>query len=284
MKFTSLFAVAGISAFIIQAQVAVAQTESQVDEMTQQFTVLIDSIDNSSGSGVIVKKQGNVYSVLTNWHVVDETISNYKIITSDGESYAINKDSVSQLPGVDAAIVQFTSDINYPVAKLGSSESLQRNQKVYSAGFPGRSFAIKRPIYHFVPGKVIFNAPYLKPISAKGYGLVYDNAVLPGMSGGPILNEKGELVGINGKVEIFSYDTPKLNPEFYRIRTGRSLGIPIQTYILWANNSKPNHTLTQAPFVLTSPFQTNISDKFIPIENYYLNDNAKFNTNNFKLK
>lgn len=308
MKFTSLFAVAGISAFIIQAQVAVAQTENQVDAITQKFTVLIDSIDKSSGSGVIIKKEGNVYSVLTNWHVVDETISNYQIITPDGQSYPIDEGSVNQLPGVDAAIVQFTSDADYQVAKLGNSEALQRNQKVYSAGFPGRSFAIQTPIYHFVPGKVIFNASQSKPISAKGYSLVYDNPVLPGMSGGPILNQQGELVGINGKVEIFSYDIPKLNPEFYRIRTARSLGIPIQTYIHWVSQFKPNsHTITMAPMTSPSIQPQYVTGKFIPIEinkmtaptldyfnsrvfayypeinytnNFYLNNDIKFNTPN----
>ncbi|BAZ09439.1 TPR domain protein [Calothrix sp. NIES-4071] len=319
MKFTSLFAVAGMSVFIIQAQVAVAQTENQtenqVDAITQKFTVLIDSIDKSSGSGVIIKKEGNVYSVLTNWHVVDTTISNYQIITPDGQSYPIKAGSVNQLPGVDAAIVQFTSNVNYQVAKLGNSEALQRNQKIYSAGFPGRTIAIMRPIYHFVSGKVIFNAPQSKPISAKGYSLVYDNPVLPGMSGGPIVNEQGELVGINGKVEIFSYDIPKLNPEFYRIRTARSLGIPIQTYILWANQSKPNSytaIITKSRSILPVQPKTSVTGKFIPIEidkmmaptldyftssvwayhrkinysnNFYLNRDTKFNTTNqFKLK
>jgi S1-C subfamily serine protease len=230
MKSILILAPMGLSTFIVPAQVVVAQTQSQIDVMTQKFTVLIDGVNKYSGSGVIVQKKGNVYSVFTNWHVL-ETDANYKIITSDGQSYPIT--SKFKLPEVDAAVVEFKSDVDYPLANLGSSELLQRNEKVYAAGFPGRSLAIHRPIYHFVSGKILYNASKKAPVSEKGYALVYDNPILPGMSGGPILNSKGEVVGINGLGERFVYYTSKLNPDFHRIRTGRNLGIPIEILRKW---------------------------------------------------
>ncbi|GAB1542572.1 hypothetical protein NUACC21_52460 [Scytonema sp. NUACC21] len=226
-----LATVIGLSMVVVQTQVAAALSQIQIDEIAQAITVLIDAGDAGSGSGVIIKKQGDVYSVITTAHVIASEKVKYEIVTPDNRRYLLDYSTVKKLPKVDLAVLQFTSKTNYRVANLGNSDKIQRNAKVYVAGFPGRSATIQRPIYNFIPGQVIANALRSQPVSDSGYNLVYDNSTLPGMSGGPVLNERGEVIGIHGRGEIFHYATPKINPQVAFVYTGRSLGIPIKTFL-----------------------------------------------------
>jgi hypothetical protein len=54
-----------------------------------------------------------------------------------------------------------------------------------------------------------------------GYALVYDNNTSEGMSGGAILNEKGELIGVHGRADLDTKED----------KTGFNLGIPINTFL-----------------------------------------------------
>ncbi|NJL79459.1 MAG: trypsin-like peptidase domain-containing protein [Richelia sp. SM2_1_7] len=80
-------------------QVAVA-SQSEVNAIAQKITVRISG--PKPGSGVIVDKQGNTYTVLTNWHVVD-TAGTYTIQPQNGGSYQIKSSQVKRLSGVDLA-------------------------------------------------------------------------------------------------------------------------------------------------------------------------------------
>jgi S1-C subfamily serine protease len=233
----------GISMVIVQTQVAAAPSPMEIDEIAHAITVLIDAGDFGSGSGVIIKKQGDVYSVVTTAHVLERPKLKYEIVTPDDRRYVLDYKTVKKLTEVDLAILQFTSTTNYRVARLGDSDSIQRNAKVYVAGFPGRTPTIQRPIYNFMAGKVIANALRSQPISDSGYNLVYDNSTLPGMSGGPVLNDQGEVIGIHGRGEIFNYETPNINPQVAFVYTGRSLGIPIKTFLQLADRGETSAAL-----------------------------------------
>ena len=58
-----------------------ALTSQQINARAKEFTVRIDG--QSNGSGAIVARNGNTYTVLTNWHVVEES-GQYTVQTSDG--------------------------------------------------------------------------------------------------------------------------------------------------------------------------------------------------------
>jgi tetratricopeptide (TPR) repeat protein len=210
-------AIIGVTIVLVQTQVAVALSASEVNDVAKQITVLIQSKKLKYGSGVIIKKDGNTYTVLTAAHVV-EVKDNYEIVTADGKRYALDNSSVKQLSGVDLAVVQFSSNQNYNVAKIGNSDSSSEGTIAYVAGFPAPTFAINQSIYTFSDGKITANAT--RPLR-DGYALVYSNTTSEGMSGGAVLNEKGELIGVHGRADL---DT-KQN------KTGFNLGIPINTFL-----------------------------------------------------
>ncbi|MEM6753090.1 MAG: serine protease, partial [Cyanobacteria bacterium P01_C01_bin.38] len=176
----------------IQPQSTTAQSSSQVAQNAKQITVSINS-NNSNGSGVIINKSGNNYTVLTAAHVVGRQ-DKYEIVTADNQRHAVS--SVKKLPDVDLAVVNFsnnkTNNKNYAAAKIGNSDSSTEGTTVYVAGFPKPTAAISESIYTFLDGRISANAS--KPLR-EGYALVYTIDTLPGMSGGPVLNQQGELIG-----------------------------------------------------------------------------------------
>jgi hypothetical protein len=73
-------ALIGASVIIVQPQVVWALSASEVDKVAESITVLIDG--PGPGAGVLVKRQGNTYSVLTAYHVVKPQ-GKYSIVIPD---------------------------------------------------------------------------------------------------------------------------------------------------------------------------------------------------------
>jgi S1-C subfamily serine protease len=111
----------GTALVIVQPLVVAALTAAEVYPIAQQITVRIDGAN--TGSGVIVERQGNNYTIVTNWHVV-QLEGNYRVQTPDGKQYNINHSQVRKLSGVDLAVFQFTSNQNYRVAEKGDSDQI----------------------------------------------------------------------------------------------------------------------------------------------------------------
>lgn len=196
--------------------VAVAQ---DVSTIAQEITVRIDG-PKAGGSGVIVKREGNTYTVLTNWHVVENS-GDYEIQTSDGTRHRVNYRQ--ELSRLDLAELQFTSTQSYRVAELGNSENVSRNQSVYVSGWLNPLPGINERSYQFIEGKI---TSILSQSEDGGYALVYSNiGTYRGMSGGPLLNEQGQVVGINGKAAGDSITGP----------VGLYLGIPINRFLTARN-------------------------------------------------
>ena len=96
----------------------------KVDDIAQQVTVRIDYQENGqaiNGSGTIVSKEGNTYSLLTACHVVatgcksENLMNNWVITMPDGEKIVVKsgKDAVTILnPAIDVAVIRFTSNKN----------------------------------------------------------------------------------------------------------------------------------------------------------------------------
>ncbi|WP_066426017.1 serine protease [Anabaena sp. 4-3] len=229
-KYTLPAAIIGLSIAFVQPQVATAIcSNKQVDEIAEKITVLIDS--KAPGSGVIIKRQGNIYTVLTAYHVVNKPNFKYEIVTPDNQRYQLNYQTVKRLDNkIDLAILQFTSNKDYQVAKFGNSDKLIRRTNVYVAGFPHKTAGVKVSVYDCRNGQVIANATQAS--IDNGYNLIYDNPTLIGMSGGAVLNDQGEVIGIHGQGEESSdVALDKINPAIAIVKSGRNAGIPINTFI-----------------------------------------------------
>jgi Trypsin-like peptidase domain len=82
---------------------------------------------------------------------------------------------------VDLAVFTFTSNKNYPVAKLiDNSDRVEAGETIYISGFP-LSSAINTSVFMFVKGDVASNSSTKQ--QGKGYSLIYTNNTLPGHSG-----------------------------------------------------------------------------------------------------
>lgn len=209
---------------IAQPTAVFAISADEVGKIAKSITVLIDS--KNPGSGIIIKRNGNTYTVLTARHVFKDAQAKYEIVTPDDKRYLLNYSSVKKLPNIDLAVVEFTSSQTYSVAKIGNSDLATEGKAAYVAGFPKTSAAINSSIYNFTDGRITANAS--RPLE-DGYALVYSNNTLPGMSGGPVLNENGEVVGIHGRADTRAAESSSINQNIQIAKTGFNLGIPINT-------------------------------------------------------
>jgi tetratricopeptide (TPR) repeat protein len=211
----------------------------QVDEMAQQITVLINSKNNGNGSGAIVAKEGNTYYVLTAAHVVKNP-DNYTLTAPDGTQYNLDARQMTVLEEVDLAVVQFTSQKTYKLATL-ARYNLKDNFWVFVSGFP-KSAQEGQPQRLLTAGKVWkedfadFAAKDQYSLSSGGRGLVYTSLSKAGMSGGPVLDSRGYVVGINTAAENELEVTEA--GQIAEISLGFSLGVPIGTFASWAEKMK----------------------------------------------
>ncbi|EFA68839.1 trypsin-like peptidase domain-containing protein [Cylindrospermopsis raciborskii] len=137
-----------ISTLLFSPQLTLAQTIPNIQDIAQKTTVQINSDAHPGGSGVIVKKEGIIYTVLTANHVVCDRLGTtkircrqdftYTIRTHDGREYPIKELQPIQknVQDPDLALVTFESKENYQVASLGNSENLTIRADISVAGFP----------------------------------------------------------------------------------------------------------------------------------------------------
>ena len=240
-------ALIGVAIATTSPQPSQALSPDQVSGIAKQVTVLIEG--QNPGSGVIINRDGNIYTVLTAFHVVG-TPDEYDVVTPTDQRYKLDYSTVKRFPGVDLAILQFQSDQAYKVAKVGNSTQIPEGKPVYVAGFPVPTQAVNLSIYRFTQGRLTANAS--KPL-ADGYALVYDNSTRPGMSGGPVLDDQGSLVGIHGRA-----DAQQEGNVYFKNDT--NLGIPIDTFSTMA--PKVGVKLDSLPTTLTTH-----SSPAAPVEN-----------------
>lgn len=150
------------------------------------------------GSGVVVDSEGYI---LTNEHVI-QGADKITVTLSDGREF--KGQLKGQDPRSDLAIIEIEAH-NLPVAPLGDSDSLRIGQWVVAIGNPF-GFALQNPEPTVTTGVIsALHRSLGRSISReRDYDDVIqtDAAINPGNSGGPLVNLKGEVVGIN--VAIFS--------------------------------------------------------------------------------
>jgi S1-C subfamily serine protease len=136
------------------------------------------------GSGFILDKQGHI---LTNDHVIDNA-QRVEVTLFDKHKYKATVVGVDK--GHDLALLQISAP-NLQPATLSESQSLIVGQRVYAIGNPfGLSGTMTRGIISAIRS---IRGPNNNPIED---AIQTDAAVNPGNSGGPLLNSRGEVIGI----------------------------------------------------------------------------------------
>ncbi|WP_413413327.1 tetratricopeptide repeat protein [Prochlorococcus sp. MIT 0701] len=215
------------TAVVLQQTPAVAQVSSAVAKVAKAITVRIEGA--TQGSGVLVKKEGNRYTVLTAWHVVEGNRPGEElaIFTPDGKEHQLEQGSIQRLGEVDMAVLTFSSGGAYEVASIGDIKKVKYDDPIYVAGFPLNNSQNLR----YEPGEVVANA---EVGIDQGYQLLYDNKTESGMSGGVLLNADGELVGLHGRGERNEQSSTGTE---IAIKTGVNQGVPITYYNLFASGA-----------------------------------------------
>lgn len=226
----------------------------------------------SEGSGIIMSEDGYI---ITNAHVVEGATS-LKVMTSDGETYEaqlVGSDTVTDLAVVKIDATGLTA------AEFGSSEDLRVADKVMAIGNPGGHELSSSVTIGYVSAlnRAIAN-------STTGYTMEYiqtDAAINPGNSGGALINEYGQVVGINSaKISATGYeglgfaipiDTAQpiisdliqygyvkdravlgISGQFIDSMTGRFYGLPQGEYVAQLNSSEAQTSGLQVGDVITA--------------------------------
>ena len=238
----------------ISPQKAFAQFSSEAAAIGRIAAAVSVRIEGATqGSGVLVKKEGNRYTVLTAWHVVSghRPGEELAIFTADGKEHQLEQGSIKRLGEVDMAVLSFSSPASYEVVSIGGIKSLSMGNQIFVAGFPLATSSVNYRILRFLPGKVIANTTIA---IANGYQLLYSNPTLPGMSGGAVFNSQGQLVGIHGRAERddqVSMSTGKA------VSTGINQAVPISFYRQFINSSSELASRPSTPSVSTSDLSFN---------------------------
>ncbi|GAB4341084.1 MAG: hypothetical protein Fur0042_02220 [Cyanophyceae cyanobacterium] len=219
-------ALLGCSAALVLAAPGQAQTPEQVAAQAEQITVAIASVDERIlGSGVLIANESGVYYLLTANHVLQTQGIDYQVRTQDGRLHPITANTYQRLPGVDLAIAQFSSANTYAIATLGDSDRATIGTNIYVAGYPAPSPTI--PIRTFqLPRGNITARPSTLGSGREGYDMVYDAVTRRGMSGGPVLNSEGQVIGIHGLADEDADDVSDPGKR----GSGFNLATPIATF------------------------------------------------------
>ena len=174
-----------------------------ITTVTTQRTIFGTTRTPGVGTGVIVDARGYI---LTNSHVVEEGSTEEITVTLyDGEK--INAQVVWQDSNLDLAVIKVEAS-DLPVAELGDSESLEVGEIAVAIGNPlGLTFerTLTQGVISGLNRSIDIDNQTIENL------IQTDASINPGNSGGPLLNAKGQVVGINTA----------------KIQTGEGLGFAI---------------------------------------------------------
>ena len=137
-----------------------------------------------SGSGFVIDREG---FILTNFHVIEDA-DRITVTLADGR--ALKADVVGTDPAIDVALIKVSGAGALEAAPLGNSDELRVGEWVCAIGNPlGYVHSVTVGVVSFI-GRKLFDA------SLDDY-IQTDAAINFGNSGGPLINARGEVIGIN---------------------------------------------------------------------------------------
>lgn len=151
-----------------------------------------------TGSGFAV---GNGREFITNWHVVDNTKWGWEVFIFDNNGEQISCEVIDGDNEKDIALLRIDSGVTIQPVVFADIKEIETGDDLYAMGFPGASdiggyaSATKREDITVTKG-ILSRIMTFRGVNY----LQTDAAVNPGNSGGPLYNDKGEVIGINTAV------------------------------------------------------------------------------------
>jgi S1-C subfamily serine protease len=151
---------------------------------------MLPSPGEGAGSGSLLDKRGHI---LTNYHVVEDASKILVTLPGNNESY--EGELVGTDPDNDIAVIKIDapSDELFPVP-LGSSDNLHVGQRVYTLGNP---FGLEGTLTTGIISNLNRTLPSRRSGREMKSIIQTDAAMNPGNSGGPLLDTKGRMIGMN---------------------------------------------------------------------------------------
>lgn len=154
------------------------------------------------GAGFFINHQGYL---LTNYHVIAGA-DEIKITRFDGDhNHFYNGQVIKEYPDIDLALLKVHSNEIFPVAILGNSDGIKVGDWVLAIGSP---FGLDQSV---TAGIISAKRQSLFIKGAEYGGLIQTDAPInPGNSGGPLVNIKGQVIGINTAISASPQTTRDL--------------------------------------------------------------------------
>ncbi len=220
------------------------------------------SVDNEplkltgGGSGFIISSDG---LVATNRHVVDDDNASYRVVMFDGSEHDATVLAADHI--LDFALLKIEGK-DLPTVELGDSDSIVRGQTVIAIGNALSEFSntVTRGIISGINRRVVAGDGHSSELIEEA--IQTDAAINPGNSGGPLVNLKGEVLGINTAVssrgQLIGFATP-INPIKNLINSFEKHGKIVRPllgvrYVMITPNLQKQHELpiSQGAYVVPS--------------------------------
>ncbi|HBP20858.1 MAG TPA: hypothetical protein DEA08_24100 [Planctomycetes bacterium] len=222
---------------LAQAQTATPEAPANLEELQRlerslrdlaeqaiPKTVLIKAIAGpgrqGAGSGAIISPDGYI---LTCTHVV-EIGKTLEVTTSDGKTYQAKL--LGHNKRQDYALIKIEAQ-GLPVFTMGDSDTVKEGDWVAALGHPGGPYRDVQPA--FAAGRVRgldMKLPVGLMQKYYNHAIMTDVPIFAGDSGGPLINAKGELIGINGAIVMinemaFAVPMNQIKPDLAALKAGK---------------------------------------------------------------
>lgn len=185
---------------VIEEQVIVSESDtiSSAIDLVYDSVVMIESYKSSrltgTGTGFVYKKDDKFGYIITNHHVV-EGASSVKVVFIDGNT--VDAKILGSDTFADLAVLQIDAKAVIQVAKIGDSSKSNLGDILFTVGSPLGEEYMGTVTKGILSGK----DRMVEVNSTKGKFIMNviqtDAAINPGNSGGPLVNIKGEVIGVN---------------------------------------------------------------------------------------
>ena len=171
------------------------QVPPGLEDFFQQFDPRNAEPQASSGTGFIVRNDGYI---LTNNHVV-ANFDRLNVRLSDNREFKARL--IGRDPTTDVAVIKIEDASNLPVAALGSDDQTRVGEWVLAIGNP---LGLEHTVTAGIVSAKGRGSTALPDLSRDQYSITdfiqTDAAINPGNSGGPLVNIRGEVIGINSAI------------------------------------------------------------------------------------